>query len=105
MRTNASLVSRVQYVTSKAARLLNNPTSPPNSNSCDTSGFRPTFPRLDGWMPGPVDADRELKVVKLSNAPGCWPDFPNAARKRRLENVSLVQLPRSLGITDAEIFG
>jgi hypothetical protein len=73
------------------------------------SGLRFGLPRLSGCSPGPVSEGSGENVVNLSNAPGCRPDCPIAARRRsveiRLVSAEWPQLDRALGMKDSPALG
>ena len=79
------------------------PSSLPTSHSVDLSGFKSGLPRLLGTRPGPSSLVSGENVVNLSNAPGCSPDAPIAARTRSVErcdrSAELLQLESELGCT------
>src|SRR5690554_5996350 len=103
--TRTSLVTRFQYVMFRPSRLSKKPISPPTSSSVETSGFRSSLPRLSGETPGPSDDASGPNVVNLSNAPGCSPDFPSAARRRRVLTRGSEKPSMSLGTKDTDVFG
>src|SRR5258708_32158516 len=81
----------------------------PTSHSVLTSGLRSGLPRLLGTSPGPSPEEYALKVVYLSNAPGCRPDCPSAARRRNVDSFDvrgpLSQPGMALGMTDRLTLG
>ncbi len=97
---------RFQYVASREKRSLKMPKSPPASHSVETSGLMSGFPRLSGRTPGPSVEAWGLKVVNWSNAPGCSPDSPMAARSlTELMGPTLLQPCMSLGTKERLSFG
>src|SRR5436190_8074800 len=85
------------------------PISAPASHSVAFSGFRSGFPRLSGARPGPACDASGANVVNLSNAPGCRPDCPTAARRRSVESFDrTAEVPHpgsELGWTEMLAFG
>ena len=63
------------------------------------------MPKLSGVRPLAYGEGVASYVVNLSNAPGCLPDLPSAARKRNADTVVLLQLGRSLGTMEMLAFG
>ncbi len=63
------------------------------------------MPRFEGWTPGPNSEGSGEKVVNLSNAPGCRPDFPIALRKRSVETMLFDQPRPWLGTMEIDAFG